>query len=86
MPRDMKSRAVTHFCMADLPVELLPQNDFVEWKLRSCESGAKQDERTLCVTFGARDMIRRGSVGECLPELTALRASQGNVHARDKLI
>ncbi|HWF05102.1 MAG TPA: hypothetical protein VHA06_15540 [Candidatus Angelobacter sp.] len=58
----------------------------MEWKLRSCESGAKQDERALCVAFGAQDMIRRGGVGESLPELTALRASQGNVHAGDKLI
>jgi hypothetical protein len=84
--RSKRSRAINYFCMANVPVELLTQNEFMEWKLRGCESGAERDERTLGVAFGAFDIIRRRSVGESLPDLTTLRASQGNVHAGDKLI
>ncbi|HEY3770039.1 MAG TPA: hypothetical protein VGN44_15295 [Candidatus Angelobacter sp.] len=72
--------------MTDEPVDLLTQNEFMKWKLRGCESGTEQDERALGVTFRTIDMLCSGHVGESLPELTTLRASQGNVHAGDKLI
>lgn len=77
---------VASICIMGDPAGLLTRMELMKWQLGRGESTAEEQEVAGCVAHGTSNVFDRRSRGERLPKLSAMLASQRDVHAGDKLI